>query len=250
MRNKILYVFTIFIFVFSLTPAITRAEGALTCPTPAEIQTLSEDDLRLRIPICDAEIASIQTVIDGLKGKSSSLKKDIDLLAAQSLKLKALINQKTAIITKLSKDINKHVEKINVLEDKLDLSRDSLTQLIKKTNEIDQNNIMHVLLSGKTVSDFYRDLDSFASLKRSVKSAVDTIKVVKQDTETEKKQLEKNKNEQLDTKIELESQNKKLKSTQAERQKLLNLNEKEKSSYEGELAEAKTPSSLHGYPRE
>lgn len=236
MKGKILVIFVIGMLVFS--PAIhTVTAETLTCPTPAEIKNLSDDELRLRIPVCDAEIANIQVVIDNLKGKSSSLKKDIDLLNAQITKLKTLISQKTAIITKLSKEITKHVEKINVLDDKIDLSRDSLAQLIKKTNEIDQNNIMHVLLSGKTVSDFYRDLDSFASLKRSVKSAVDTIKVVKQDTETEKKQLETNKNQQLDAKVELESQNKKLKLTQAEQQKLLSLNEKQKSSYEGELAD-------------
>ncbi len=243
MKRKFVPVFLFFsiLFSFIFTGAFLKTNivfaDTKTCPTPEEIQTLSEDELRIRLPICDAEIANIQVVIDRLQGKSSSLKRDIDLLAAQIAKSKALIGQKNAIITRLSKEITQRKQTINVLSDKIDLSKNSLAQLIKKTNEIDQTNEIYVLLSNKSVSDFYRDLDSFASLKHSVKVAVDGIKAVKVDTENQKKQLEVNKNSQLDAKIELENQKRLVEQNQAEQQKLLKINETEKSGYQKDLAD-------------
>ena len=67
------------------------------------------------------------------------------------------------------------------------------------------------------MSSFYRDLDSYASIKRAVKVSVDQIRGVKSQTEEEKKSLEEKQNAEADAKFELENSEKKVKQSETEK---------------------------------
>ena len=202
-------------------------------------QTSEEDRARLysELQALEKEIAQKEAQLNEQRKQSGTIKKDVDLLTSQINLAKTKIKSKNLLIDKLSKEINSRTKTIGVLEDKLDISKDSLTQLLKKTNDLSQENVVYMLLSNESVSDFYQDLDSFASLKKSVKSAVDSIKIVKADTEEEKKNLQDNKDDQVDAKVLLEGQKKQVEKSESEKKKLLAISKDKESAYQKEVAE-------------
>ncbi len=203
--------------------------GALLFGTPAMAQTelqLAESDravLEQQLAQLEAEIAKKETELAGQKGQSVSISRDISILTTQISDAKLKIQAKQLTIKKLSTDINKKQDTIVNLEDKLQKEQESLGQMIRKTAEIDKTPFVYVALGKDSVSEFYKDLDSFATLKRSVKVSLDQIRSVKGQTEAEKKTLEKKQDEAIDTKVELEQQKNLIVKSETEKKQLLNI---------------------------
>jgi membrane-bound lytic murein transglycosylase B len=98
--------------------------------------------------------------------------------------------------------------------------------------------LIHLLLSDRSLSTFYSDLESYASIKQAVKISVDQIRNIKVETETQKKDLENKQNAETDAKVELESAQKKVTKSETEKKKLLSISKEKEKSYE-KLADEK-----------
>lgn len=206
-------------YVFGQTVATTQAERAV---------------LEAQLKDLEAEIAQKQKELEAQKGQSVSLSREIGILKTQITKAQLNIKAKNLLISSLSGQINEKENRIQNLEGKIDEQKDSLGQLVRKTNELDQSNMIHLLLSGKDVSDFYRDVDSFGSLKRSIQSSLDQIRGVKGETEVQKKDLEVKQDQEIDAKVELEKTRKEIESNEKQQNYLLSLSkkaEKDKQAY-------------------
>lgn len=221
-------------FIFSLILSIFFGNiGVIYAQT-------SEDEraqLYAELDALQKEIAQKEAQLSEQRKQTGTIKKDVDLLTNQINLAKTKIKSKNLLIDKLSKDINSRTKTINILEDKLDISKDSLTQLLKKTNDLSQENLVYMLLSNDSISEFYQDLDSFASLKKSVRSSVDTIKTIKYDNEEQKKNLEKNKEDELDARNVIDNQKKVVEKTEKEKKTLLQISKNKEAEYQKVLAE-------------
>ena len=185
----------------------------------------------------DKQIAQWTAELNKQKQKTGSITKDISVLTAQINKAKLEIQNRNLVITKLTAEIGKRQDKINNLGQKISSTQDSISDLLRKTREVDNTTPIHLLLSGLTVSDFYHDLDSFSQIKSSLKEHVDVVKEVKSDTEVEKQTLQNNKEDHLDAKVELEQQKKKVELTEAEKKVLLSASKTQEKTYEQIVAE-------------
>ncbi len=195
---------------------------------------------------CRAELSSIEAELADLLNKqkeqqknTGTLKGDITYLNSQINALKTKVKARSLAISSLKVSISEKSSKIESLEDKIDNQYDSLAQLIRNTNDFDNENLVHLLLSDEALSSFYSDLESYASLKQAIKKSVDEIKGVKTETEIQKKELEDKKNAETDAKIELENAQKKVAQTEAEKQKLLSISKKKEEDYKKLAAEKK-----------
>jgi membrane-bound lytic murein transglycosylase B len=195
---------------------------------------------------CRAELSSIEAELADLLNKqkeqqknTGTLKGDITYLNSQINALKTKVKARALAISSLKVSISEKNSKIITLEDKIENQYDSLSQLIRNTNDFDNENLVHLLLSDEALSSFYSDLESYASLKQAIKKSVDEIKGVKTETEAEKKELEDKKNAETDAKIELENAQKKVAQTEAEKQKLLSISKQKESEYKKLAAEKK-----------
>src|SRR3989338_1810238 len=132
---------------------------------------------------CKNELAQIEAELAQLLKKqqeqhknTGTIQGDVNYLTSQINALKAKIKARSLAIAQLKVSIKEKSSKIESLEEKIKRQYDSIAQLLRNTNEFDKENIMHLILSYISVSDFYSDLESYASIKEAVKVAVDELR--------------------------------------------------------------------------
>ncbi len=220
--------------------AIPNVVYAQSTTQPAVCANPTTDDIAQACKDYAAEtavLAKLQQQLAAQKAKSGSLQKNVNALIAQINTTQAQIRAKIATIGQLSGEISKKNKAINELSAELDRERSSIAQLIKKTDEIDQKGPVYVLLSGQTVSDFYSDLDTFLSVKRSLYASVNKVKQIKGLTEDQKEQLEDKQAQAVDAKNALQSAKSKLDLSQKEAKALLDTSKSEEQKVASSVAE-------------
>ncbi|MGI9118311.1 MAG: lytic murein transglycosylase [Minisyncoccia bacterium] len=217
----------------------TQNVYAFNCLTDLTLSSSPEERQQCQNEVndIDRQIEEWTAELNKQKQKTGSITKDISVLTAQINKAKLEIQNRNLVITKLTAEIGKRQEKINNLGQKISSTQDSISDLLRKTREIDNTTPIHLLLSGQTVSEFYHDVDAFGQIKSSLKEHVDVVKEVKSDTEVEKQTLQNNKADQLDAKVELEQQKKKVELTEAQKKVLLKESKSQEKTYEQIVAE-------------
>lgn len=185
----------------------------------------------------EQEITAKQKELDGQKGKSVSISRDISILTSQISKSKLDIKAKNLVILKLGGEITAKNKKIEALSTKIDKEKESLAQLIRKERQIDDMSLISLILSQNSISDAYGDIDAFASINRSIQGSVNEIRGVRVLTESERKNLEAKKNQETDTRVELENAKQKVELSEAEKKNLLLISKGKESEYQKVLAE-------------
>lgn len=199
----------------------------------------SDDELRIILAECEKEINAQQTILDGQKNKSKTLQGDITTLQANIDAAKKRINQKNVVIKTLGNDIKSKAQTIEQLNDHISIGKESLAQLLRKTNEIDQVTFASALLSSTSISDFYSDVDTYSSVKKSVHQSVEAIKTDKARTEGVKQELEVKQDEQIDAKAEIERQKQLVEKNQGDQKVLLSISKNKEAEYQKVLADRK-----------
>lgn len=202
-------------------------------------QTPESDRAKLEAELrqYEAEIVQLEAELSKQKSKSGTLKGDIGVLTAQINKAKTAIKARALAIVKLTGEINEKNKTINVLSNKIDIQKESLAQLLRKTNELDNTSLVHLIFSRESLSEFYADVDSFASVQDSVKTSVDQITTNKKTTEIEKEILSEKQDKELDTKAELEKAKREVERSESEKQQLLKLSKNKEKEYQDLVAE-------------
>lgn len=218
------------IFFIALSPLIYNV-GAQT-DLSVEQRAQLESELRQ----LEKEIAEKEAQLSVQRRQTGSIQNDINILVNDIRRARLQIQSKNLIISKLNKEIGSREAKINNLGQKISSGQDSISDLIRKTRELDNTSVAHVLLSNKTVSEFYHDLDAFEIIKRALKNHVDGVVEARSLTEEEKKNLEKDKGKQVDAKVTIENEKKKVETSEKEKQKLLSISKQQEAAYQRELA--------------
>jgi len=221
------FVFTLFLSAFS-----ERAYSAFDCLT---LTTSSSEDDK---DYCKGELKQIEAQLEDLLAKqkeqqkqTGTLKGDVEFLTSQINALKAKIKARSLVIAQLKVNIDEKVSTIKTLSSKIEREHESLAELLRNTNEFDEENMVHLILSDNTVSNFYSDLESYNSIKQAVKTSIDVINGVKKETEVAKADLEAKRNAETDAKAELESAQQKVAQSEAEKKQLLTISQNTEAEY-------------------
>lgn len=218
----------VMLFVFSILFPVNIVSAQLTPQERAQLES--------ELAELEKEIAAQEAILAGQKTKSASLQRDITILQSKISAAKKKIQQKDVEIKKIDGEIKSKVQTINQLNSDIENKKDSLEQLIKKTNEMDYLTFAHAVLSSESISDFYGDVDSYSSLKRSVQESVDEIRGVKAETEGVKKELEVKQIEELDAKKAIEREKSVVEKSKADQDVLLNISKNKEAEYQKVLA--------------
>ncbi len=207
--------------------------------TPASKSVVEEQKKQLEAELAqlEQEIAEKQKVLDGQKTKSASIQRDVSILTTKIQQTQLDIKAKNLTIQKLTSEINQKNKTIETLSEKMDKQKESLAQLLRKTNELDRSQVVNLILSGATLSEFYSDLDSFDSIKMAVRDSVAEIKSTKNLTESEKAELKKKQDAENDARIALEDNKKKIQQNENEKKTLLNISKNQEKTYQQILNE-------------
>ncbi len=203
----------------------------------------TEEQLKADLALCNAEIAKWQGVLSGTRERVSTIDGDVKALTAKIKAAESTIKAKNIAISQLSKDIDLRSEKIGELEVLIDDGKESLAQLIRRTNEIDDYSLAEVILDSKNLSEFFVDLDSFLAIQRDLETHFNNVRQKISQTEEERSRLSEVQNQELDAKYDVETQKKKIAVNEAEQKQLLAATKLEAKSYEQIVADRQAKAS-------
>lgn len=194
-------------------------------------QAVSEDELKKELEEIEAEISVQSKILESTKAESTSIQRDISILNAKIKKEQLNIKAKNIKINGLSKDISTKSKDIENLEQKIKRGKDSIATLIKKTDQIDKSSMIEVILSDTDLSQFFIDIDSFDSIKRSLRLLVSDVNETKNLTEKEKELLTVKKDQETDAKMAIEAEKRRVEKNETEKKRLLGINKKQEKEY-------------------
>ncbi|MFA5841930.1 MAG: hypothetical protein WC835_03165 [Candidatus Paceibacterota bacterium] len=158
----------------------------------AERRTKLEGDLK----ILESQIEAQQQIIDAKRRDTVSLERDISIFDANIKKANLSIKARDISIKQLTNSIADKKQTIGVLSGKLSRELESLAQLIRKTDQIENVPLQEFVLGNGTISDVFADVDRFRTLEDALNKSRDIVSRNKADTEDEKKALEDRKTEE------------------------------------------------------
>ncbi len=229
--NNIL--FRLFIIVIIIVfPTFTNAQTI-------ETQAQKEARLQNELTQVEKEQAETEKILIDAQNQSVSLSRDILILNTKIKAAQLNIKAKNLLIETLGKDITKKQQKINTLDERIDRGRETLTQIMRKTNEINSYTLPEFLLTKENLSDLFSDIDSFESVQQSLKLTFEQIRTDKSQTETEKDALGKRKDQEEDARVVIQNEKKNIENAENQKQKLLNISKGNEKTYSQLLAEKK-----------
>jgi membrane-bound lytic murein transglycosylase B len=83
-----------------------------------------------------------------------------------------------------------HNQTLSSLSDQLSAEKESLAQILRQTQMLDDFSVVNVALGSQDVSSFFSDLDAFASIKSSLADSFSQIQQTSSSTESEKEALQ------------------------------------------------------------
>ncbi len=186
------------------------------------------DEVAARRAALQAQLDEIQKEIDAQKDilaekqrESVSLERDIAILDANIQKSQLSIKARNIAIQQLKEDITDKEKTIGALSERLERERASLAQIIRRTNEIDSYTIAEVFLSGRNITGFFEDLDTFDAVRYSLRNSYQTVVQNRNQTQEEKTTLEDKQEEESALLVAQRLEQQRLKEREKQKQEIL-----------------------------
>ncbi len=204
----------------------------------AQTELTPEQKARLERELAQVEEEQKQAEKDlaSAQAQSSSIAKDISVLSAKIKVAQLNIRAKNLLIEGLGKDIQKKVTYIGTLEQRINRGKDTLAQIMRKTNEIGSYTMPEILLAQSSITGFFNDLDKFESVQVGLKDTFHQVRTDKTETEVEKNTLGKRRDSETDARILIQQEEKSIKANEAEKQRLLSISKGNEAAYQADLA--------------
>ena len=210
-------------------------------------ETAEERKARLELELQNVErqILKQQVLVEDTTRERQSLERDVALLDAEIEKARLGIKARNVAIAQLGDQIVDKEGVIVELNDRLDKQRQSLAQLIRKTQEIDDYSLAEVILGKEKFSEFFEDLESFQSIKSSLNESVHLLKEIRIDTKEQRDALEDKQLSEAEMKRLQEVEKKEIEVQEAKKEEILTVTRGQESEYKQLLeSQQKTASQL------
>ena len=221
-----------FVFIFVITAFFAGHIAFAQPETESEEVLLKRAQLNAELLQIEKEIEKERVVLSEKQREAVSLSRDVAILNANIKKAQLGIRARDLTIEELHEDIGEKGEFIGVLNEKTDREKQSLSQLLRKTNEIESTSLVEIMLGNQNLSDFFIDLDSFESINQALDASFKEIKAVKNATETEVKKLEEEKDEEVNLLLLQEAEKRRITQDEAEKQRILAVTKGEEKVYQ------------------
>lgn len=218
---------------FAFIPSSSQAQSSCT----SDISGKSRAQLELELEACNREIAEWQETLNKTKQESASFARDVAALTAKINAAQSNIKAKNIAISNLSKDIAVKQSEINVLDERIARGRQAIAAILRKTNDINSFSLVETMLSDKNLSEFFVDMDTYASTEKALDELFDELRTVKQLTETEKTALDKKRQAEAAAKAAIEAAKKEVEVDQAQKKTLLAVSQNNEKTYAQVLAD-------------
>ncbi|MCK9345026.1 MAG: lytic murein transglycosylase [Candidatus Pacebacteria bacterium] len=222
----------IVVFAAIAFEGFTLIAGAQTSPSCNPEDAACRAKLEAELAAVEKEINVQAALVESKQREGVSLERDLVILSAQIQKAKLSIKAQNLSIAKLTDDIGVKNRTITKYSAKIDLERESLAGLMRRTNELDTYSIIEVALSDKEMSDFFSDLDNFEYVEDAIGKSLEEVGAAKKVTEEAKATLEEKKNKEIDLRYQKELEQKFLSSKEKEKAQVLKVTKGQEVAYQ------------------
>lgn len=196
-----------------------------------------ESELRSELSDIEKEIAIWQKELQQKQNQSASFERDIAILNAKIKEAQATIRARNIEIERLGREINFRLQTIDELDSKIERSKESLSQLIRRTDEAQSFSLVEIVLSNENLSDFLINWDDFESINKALQVSFTEIREAKHQLEIEKERLGVQRNKEVDIRASNEAERRRIEQNEAEQKHLLEINRTQERTYAQIVAE-------------
>lgn len=208
---------------------------SLAAPAHAQTTDAQKAVLEAELKQLELEIAAQEGILNSQKNQSASFQRDVEILRAKINKAKAKIKARDLEINKIGKEINRKEDKIDELGDTIVERTEALAEMLRRTSQLDDQTLIYAVFSQDKISDYYVDVDSYASIKKSVRENLFALVNDKEETEEEKIELAIKRNDEIDKKKEVEREKATVETSESQQKVLLNISKNKEAEYEAVL---------------
>lgn len=234
--NKLKIIFTL-LLAFGFLSVFGRGQISAEFVCTDQVSGKSRAQLESELEACDKEIAEWTEILNKTRKDSASFATDIAALTAKINAAQANIKSKNIAINNLTKDIAIKQSEISILDNRLNQGKKSIADILRKTNDINSYSLVETMLSDKNLSEFFVDIDTYASTEKALANLFEELRTIKALTESEKKTLNKKREAESAARAALEVAKKEVEINQAEKKNLLAINKTKEKTYEQVLAD-------------
>lgn len=222
-KLKITLTFTLLFFVFGLASGQTVDPGAVAS---------RRAQLEAELAQLEAQIEQQRTLIQEKQREGTTFERDIAILNAEINKALLEIKARNLSISQLSEGIEEKASLISDYEKQVETEKTSLSELLRRINEMDSTTLVEIVLGYDTLSQFFEEFNSFESIQKELQISLDEIKNTQLRLTDEKMGLEDKKSEQLELRYIQELEKKKSEQKEAEKKTLLKVTKGQEKKYQ------------------
>lgn len=199
--------------------------------------------LELELEKCNKEIAEWTVTLNQARQNSASFSSEIAVLTARINAAKAQIKGRNIAINNLTQDIAVKQSEISVLDTRILNGKKAIADILRKTNNINSYSLVEAVLSDKSLSQFFIDIDTYASTQRALMVLFDELRNIRTVTESTKKELDKKREAEAAARATLETAKKKVEISQVKKKTLLTISKNNEKTYAQVLADRQAKAS-------
>lgn len=217
-----------FIFITAFGPGFALAQSS------SDIQK-SIDAKNAEIQALQNEINQYQAQVDAVAAEANTLQSTLTIIGKSQKKLQTNLNLTTKNVEKTALTIKQNEREIGNLGQGIVKNTVALNETIRALSIADNQSLIELLMSQKSVSEFMRDVDEVLLVQSEIKDHVSTMRVQKSSLETSQTDLAKKKKELEQLTSQLADQKKVIDVQAKEKADLLAQTKNEESAYQAEL---------------
>ncbi len=221
------------LFTLAIPPITASAQTSCTANTAGK----SREQLQQELEACNKEIAQWQATLDATKQQSAGFQRDVAALTAKINAAQSNIKAKNNAIASLSKDIAEKQGKIVVLNNRIDRGHEAVADILRKTNDLNSYSLAEALLSNKDFSEFFVDVDTYASTEVALENLFAELRDNRKQTEAEKAELNKKKDAEAAAKAQIEAAKREVEVANNQKKNLLAQSKNDENTYASVLAD-------------
>ena len=193
--------------------------------------------LEIELQTVEKQIAEQTKLLQTTQQEKASLQRDLNILSAQISRAKLIIKQHQIEIEQLGGDIEKKTGTITQLTGKIEASRASLAELLRKRRDAEEVTVVELLLEPDSLANLTNTVAAYQYLEDAIHQAFATIRSTKAETEGAKVALEDRQQAEIDTRQAIEAEKRLIEKKEGDKKQLLTITKNQEVNYKNLLAE-------------
>lgn len=188
--------------------------------------------LEKELATLEAQIAEQQDILNARARESVTLERDIAILNATIEKAKLSIRARSLEIERLLKESGEKQVVIEKLGAKITREKESIGELIRKTDKVDSFSLPEIMFGDKNLSEFFQDVEEYQVIKGALRDSYKVLDTDKKETEAQRETLDTKRTEETQLRKIQELEKRKIETQEAEKKRILKISKGIEAEYQ------------------